>query len=383
MPIHSSLRFENLPRNIQARAVAAAGGDVEAFRLLHDTIRVTKNRSKFLPMYYAGLAGDAISNLTAQLRSDSNKQDIWAFIQFADCYHEVLLVLAAIPDLEMLYGVILPLACFLQHHGPAAALIDATHGFRVFLFRMLAVSLESPEIGDKTGSFAVFSIFIQRGPRIVEPWHFEEAVEGAGGTKTLLAALLVKHAQCVRAITCSPKHRRWSSSLDRLVNPSTIFDIYNSTDDELHDALLAWDFNATHRLGAPIQVFLKTRSGYAAVKQLLRGGVLKFITNFANFRKSAPLLTKVEHPVTQEILQYIRDILRRLQNFLLYFSILSEVDTGIGNATEDIFDGHPLWDAWKAFWSVLQERRQVARKFMARALPSESACDNVAENNGY
>ncbi|KAJ7160450.1 hypothetical protein C8R46DRAFT_1038690 [Mycena filopes] len=368
----STLVCHYLPRPATtARAVAAAGGDEEAFHLLYDTTRFADEPSKFLPVYYAGLAGDTISNLTAQLRSDSDEQDsihfttsylffcldgtrmvnqdippaasadlwtvVWPFIQFLDCYQEVLVGLEAIPDPHTLYALFIPLICAIQLHAPAAALIETTPGFRILIFRILAVFLESPEINDE------------------------------------------------------------ADALDSLTNPGTISDVYDHADDELRDALFAngivqpltavayrltaFPYSAEPELIlrclARIQVFVQAGSGYTGAKQLLRGGVLKLITDFADLRPSTPLLANVEHPVTREILQHLRDILRLLQNFLVYFSILSQVDPSLDNVTKDLFNDYPLWDAWKAFWSVLQERRQIAKKFLAPDTRSKSACDNV------
>jgi hypothetical protein len=98
---------------------------------------------------------------------------------------------------------------------------------------MWAVFLENPNLEDETGKFR-FCTYIQSCPRVTKDWQFEEKVEGAGGTKTLVAALIVKHLKCLA------DQKQLSVAINSLGYPSTISTIHDNfqEDDEFRDSLI-------------------------------------------------------------------------------------------------------------------------------------------------
>ncbi|KAJ7167994.1 hypothetical protein C8R46DRAFT_1350867 [Mycena filopes] len=442
MAVRPALRFEKLPKDSQERALAAARTfDWVELCGLYEDIHAVENPVKFLPVCYAALAGDTIATLAAQLQSDLDEDEsmhsaiqyvmfcltginscgaalpisasaelwpvVWPAIQFLDSYRDVLFGTAATSQLSDLYALFLALICKLRRHGPTETSINTTRGFRVLLFRILDVFLTALEIGDDPDKFAAFCYYIVSGPEVTEPWHFMEAVEGGGGTKGALAALLVRHAERVRAVACHTGDAVISPALLSLGHPSTISYIHDSVFhdnviDEFRTALWAsgivapfieitlrltkppystedkargMSVNSLARIWAP--VVMDGKGGYNGAEQLIRGGVLQLLVGFAELPKTAPVLADVNHPITKDIIDILEDIICLLQNSLVCFSLLSLVEGKLDGITEALFDGSPLSDGWKRFWSVLEQRREIVKKCFVAAEPPKSACDNV------
>ncbi|KAJ7936096.1 hypothetical protein B0H13DRAFT_1853789 [Mycena leptocephala] len=114
---------------------------------------------------------------------------VWPLILFLDSYRDSIPGIHALRDLQHVYR---PFLSFIS----ATALLQNTPHFRVLIVRMWAVFLENPNLEDETGKFR-FCTYIQSCPSVTKDWHFEEKVEGAGGMKTLVAALIVKHLKCL------------------------------------------------------------------------------------------------------------------------------------------------------------------------------------------
>ncbi|KAJ6585704.1 hypothetical protein B0H19DRAFT_1059900 [Mycena capillaripes] len=200
-------------------------GQRQTFR---QSVKSTRDTGRLLPVYYVGLTGGQISKLLARLQSNCGDQDaeffdaaishallclrsimaldgvgyypaaalpdmwraIWPWIQFLDTHRDTIPGINALRDLPGVYGLVLSVVHLLQRHDITTKLMDTTPGFRVFVIRMWALFLESPDMADETGNFVRFCAYINSsGLGVTEGWHLEEVLEGAGGTKTHIAAL--------------------------------------------------------------------------------------------------------------------------------------------------------------------------------------------------
>ncbi|KAJ7766098.1 hypothetical protein B0H16DRAFT_1717326 [Mycena metata] len=126
----------------------------------------------------------------------------------------------------------------LQDHPPTARAVTKTPSFRTFAARMWAVFLAEPTItddfaqpeeisGGRVGNFPMFCAYTTAAPNVLsvtEEAHLQEFIEGAGGTKSLLVALIVKHHECVRDVGCTADPRCTICDLSvhfNYVSPST------------------------------------------------------------------------------------------------------------------------------------------------------------------
>ncbi|KAJ7736255.1 hypothetical protein B0H16DRAFT_1764175 [Mycena metata] len=434
----------------QQLAVAAAGGDQAAFRMLRDLgnpLCLPGGPIKFLPIYYTGLSGDTIPRLLGQLQSNSGEDQtldfktairyllfcmdgihavfnvresypeaastdlwaaVWPCIHFLDTYRDIFTTIGAMSDLPKIYRVFLSVLVLLQDHVPTATSITMTLGYRALVVRMWAVFLGESRITDdfarpeemsqrRAGNFSMFCAYTSAARSmfsITEEEHFQELVDGAGGTKGSLAALIVKHHECVKNVGCT-SDPRWSVAINSLAPPSTICNILDKAlaDSELQEALLYHGIvlpltAITYRLTAPpysvqqpdffhisldnLIPHILTDRRYGALDQLLRGGLLQMLSAVVN----EPAFAKCDS--WHDSLKHLKIALLRVQDSLVYFSTLSQLESQLGGVTEDFLGNSPLSGPWKGFWSVLQERREVAQKFVTRTTSSQSACDNVS-----
>ncbi|KAJ7448087.1 hypothetical protein FB451DRAFT_1375412 [Mycena latifolia] len=219
---------------LQARATAAIEGDLEVLRDLHALTYGTVSGRNLLPVYYAGLDASSISALVTRPNAFSNTSADREFID-TKLSHMSLCILgilrlsthghipaSASPDLWWqlwpwakfrrhlsrfsvgrrspqgslpLSELFVAIICNLKRHDVTTKMIAATQGFCGLVFRMWALFLQDSDLEDNDA-------LVQFCTQIVADVVFRdirdfEVDEGAGGTTTSLASLVVKHIDCI------------------------------------------------------------------------------------------------------------------------------------------------------------------------------------------
>ncbi|KAJ7657218.1 hypothetical protein DFH06DRAFT_1297901, partial [Mycena polygramma] len=314
---------------------------------------------------------------------------IWAWIHFLDTYRENLLLRDE--ELSELYDIFLPTALILRRDSAAAKVIDSTPQFHVFIFRLWRRYLEDPHIVDEK-IFIRFCESLRDIPGLFSSdQHFEEALEGSGGTRASLAALIVKHIHhlrrriesdvvCGRLLFIIPAVQK--KSMD-----DTPFSVA-LVDHGIVKCLTAAACLFTCATGPPVRAgsgippFLKTDVARSCANALLNYLDTPYRQNLCVECLRAGGFRLFSAPVRE--LHFLAAFLHRLTYHLVYFSILSELETGIVDCEilkpvrADSFSGSPLADDWTAFWSILENRRALVMKYLNRVKPAPRACDNLA-----
>ncbi|KAJ7731557.1 hypothetical protein DFH07DRAFT_968715 [Mycena maculata] len=417
--MHASLHrrnFSNLSTRLRVRATAAADGCLDALlKLSADPDR--PGGAMILPAYYAALDVTSISRLLDQMDSPSALNSppvvisvtraivsleaissltsvklvdkeafpdlwprIWAWINFLDMYRECLHSINPAFDASRCYGVYVSVIAAMRKHRATASIIDSTHGVRAVVTRAWSVRLQGDKLHDKV--FGTICEFLDRVLAITVPQNFEEVIEGAGGTMTALAKLVISHLTHVLADDRTHNRAYSISSLlellghgvapeftDALLRAGIVPPITSAvitltrlvpaadgyhTERHLIDALLftlVWYFTY-----AP---------GSGAVAQSLRSGLLSAILGCARGRA-----TKALHRIVRE-----------LSTSLVYHSVLVQVrDTISGRDLESLDPncGRELLETWENLRSLVAVRLGILREYEEGKYVSRRVCDNTA-----
>ncbi|KAJ7814463.1 hypothetical protein B0H13DRAFT_458065 [Mycena leptocephala] len=220
---------------------------------------------------------------------------------------------------------------------------------------------------------------------ISEDRHFEEAIEGSGGSKISLAHLSVNHVKCVvqsaiisagvfsmRSVISLLQSRCEVDAPFRkiLIDQGIVTALtsaacrFSSPPFSAHDHL----FN----MSWAIKYYLRTAFGHNIVTQAIRSGLLRALLTWG----------RMSPPKPQSSGQF-DDILTILSGSLVYLSVLLQLKASIDELDIPIdghtFQGFPISDKWEALWSVLQPRWALMKVYMEREKASvKSACNNVA-----
>ncbi|KAJ6612559.1 hypothetical protein B0H10DRAFT_2223052 [Mycena sp. CBHHK59/15] len=225
--MHNSLLLENLskiPISYRRHATAALTGTLQDLIRLVLAIPDSPHAGLFLPVFYEHLDPDRIPTidqldsytastnkiiakaifslrgigtlskrrvLSAEVASDLWRR-IWPWIQFKHTYGDCLpnpLVGAAEAEAYALY---ISLILLLRMESNTADMIDRTPGVKVVISRAWLVILN---IGDRAGIgwFDTVCRVLHRDLMPADGPNFAELIEGAGGSQSDLAALMVRH----------------------------------------------------------------------------------------------------------------------------------------------------------------------------------------------
>lgn len=324
---------------------------------------------------------ESLENIDAQgalpvARSPDFWDRLWPWIGFFNTYGENLPLLDG--DLEETYALFFSIILLLRRHNTTATSIHSTPGFRIFIFRRWSQLLKQP-----MRRLPEFCAYIRDGPALSNDQDFEEAVEGSGGTRTSLAALIVRHIKYILEL------KEMSKTVDSLLYIIPIAKNKSAQDESfsralIHEGIVKCLSSAAYRLSIPpfyfqpnlfstcanpLLAYLDTGSRHDLFVECLRAGILRLL--FPSARN----------------ISFIEAFLLRLSSHLVYLSVLSQLETSIEELNMPVnansFNGSSVATTWRKFWLLLQRRREVVKKYRNRKQPALRACDNLAVSFPY
>ncbi|KAJ6506206.1 hypothetical protein C8R47DRAFT_111084 [Mycena vitilis] len=419
--MHASLRLENLsklPRDIRKTATAAAGGDLEELWTVYDMAQ-SSPILEFLPVYYAGLEISPIPELLARFDSSSTSADVeffddkisraclclqlivhldekglvpvpvaadlwprvWPWLDFIDSYWDHIPEIKMLENRVLYYNAVLSILLFLRRHTATAAAIDATPGVRIIAVRIWALYLQDPEIAGKN-KFGRLCGYIQSGLDLLEDRNFGEAIDGAGGSRTALAALALKH---IIAVGAFPSSNNTVYCLKPLL---TVLHNKCKTDPVFTQALIEQGVVTTLTataclLTAPhfnedialfdtcfstIIAYIMVQLGHNLVTEALRAGLLH------------AFFSRAQRPCSNSAIKILESALIIFTASVVYLSVLKQLLKSIKEldfvADSRSLRGFALTHSWEPFWWMLKQRSGVMEDYLEREPPLR-ACDNL------
>ncbi|KAJ6501023.1 hypothetical protein C8R47DRAFT_1211297 [Mycena vitilis] len=410
---------------------AAANGSVDALRSLQNHIPHMPDPRQLLPVYYRVLDDRPLADLLTRLLTCSSSDDdasftlvfapklrqvisclagirsidarralhremspgfwsrIWAWIEFSDTYQENLGLQGA--ELSELYDVFLSTIRIFSRNSATAVIVDRTPQLHVLVFRLWRRYLEDSHIVDE-GMFSRFCQSLRDIPGIFSDQHFEEALEGSGGSRASLAALIVRHITCVVESNAS-----WNATDSLLFIVPAVQE--KCKDDTMFSVALVdhgivkWLTAAICLMtsvpaypvleaGSGIPLSLKTEVADSCGDALLRYLDTLFRPDLWTECLRAGGFQLFLAPIRE--LRFLLALLGGLKWHLVYLSVLTELETIIVDcdiweaARANPFRGTPLAEDWTAFWSVLEHRWALVKVYLSRVKPAPRACDNLA-----
>ncbi|KAJ7088279.1 hypothetical protein C8R44DRAFT_892815 [Mycena epipterygia] len=393
-PVFRAENLDKLPADLKASATAAAYGDHEALKVIYAHIASTPDAKNLLPVFHSGL--DSFSGVLERLDSSSDadfeffdktishallclvgllhlhahgsiplaaaselwSSRVWPWIRLCDTYRDHLPRVPALAGERDRYDLFLAIILLFSKHPETAKLIDTTPGLGVVVVRAWSVMLLAEGIAAED-RFAGLCEFLLGCINLRDSRRFEEVIEGAGGSLASFASLVVKHINCV--LNCASNAYLLTSVvalIGQLRQKCTIDKPFEKA--LLHHGIVAAVTRALcvfseQPLSSHFDCCLSTIMfyvgpyGHNIVTEALRAGLLRGI--FACGRRHC----------TPETRDYLDGTVIVLTGFLVYLSLLSQIETCITElespVNEDSFKGFALNDRWKIFWSTLARRR--------------------------
>ncbi|KAJ7017939.1 hypothetical protein C8F04DRAFT_408469 [Mycena alexandri] len=308
-------------------------------------------------------------------------QRAWPWIEFLGSYRDALPPLPALSTIDPL-SVVDVLA---RDNQNTAALIRDTQGFRIFLFRAWALSFDQARLTPILPAFYIVCMFLQDLPlTITDEHHFEEAIEGSGGSTTHLARLAVSHIKCVvqpsvisvgvvsmRSVVSLLQARcEVDTSFRKILIDEGVVAALTSSACRLSSP----PFDAQNQyffLSWAVRYYLRTPFGHNTFIQALRAGLLRAILTWGRMNLTQP-----------QTLWQLDNVLETLSMSLVFLSVLLQLRTAVTELgipiDEHTFRGFAISAKWEDFWRLLQSRWALMDMHLKREKGTvKSACSNA------
>ncbi|KAJ7113110.1 hypothetical protein C8R44DRAFT_984922 [Mycena epipterygia] len=422
-PLPASLRADKLsrlPTSIKIIAISAANGCLADLKLLQEAVyHRTSLFAGALPAFYANLdpadiptsekmdaldpaAGDtlyrALISVQALYRGFTSIPSellshlwprVWPWLQFLDTY-AYFLVGAPVAATNCVQSL-LQIRQF-QEDPHTAALIDLTPGVCILVARAWAFLLRAPIPNDD--ALAALCDLIGR-PRQSRPLdddilqlHIDELIEGAGGSPTDLAELVVTH---IRLAFSEPQ--RSFSSRNAFILEGVMLFIQNS---QYRPHLPAEAFLSCGILRAIIQTVCDLNAAgidgmdrildncFSTIHWLLETApsFLPSVTEAVKVGLLRAIVSCGSGPAAKVALPHLKRMFSHLASSSIHYRPLCLMRDAIPDTEALVrtrrFAASYISDSWSVFLKVLDRRFKLLEFFQSDRYYSVRACDNLA-----
>ncbi|KAJ7754337.1 hypothetical protein DFH07DRAFT_773737 [Mycena maculata] len=241
---------------------------------------------------------------------------------------------------------------------PIRGVIESTPGFRVLMAKMWTVL---PRLERTKPAFETCLWFLASIIGSLDPAHFAEMVDGAGGTPDDLASLVLRHIDVVVHGNLSWEVGSAASYMRFLAHLVQAAPLRHR--ERFIQTLRRRDFIPALLLGmnALLEHFLDTPMGYRWLPAAIEAGLLTLIAGVAT-----------EFPsIFDDRLRFL--LTKLLPDGLLYYHVVAAMDNVLDDLTE-IWSTEELeiFDDWSSFRDLAERRVRLLD-----GLPSTGACDNL------
>lgn len=305
----------------------------------------------------------------------------WKWIQFLHDYATYLPPLRSEPALYTIFSLVIGK---LTKNEEAAETIYQTIGLRVVLARAWRLLLPEAEGRSQNAMQAACGFLFCPFPALgMHGIYLEESFEGAGGTPSHLASLMLTHLNgYANGPVHSPLPLFFLSAIISFVA------IYNGKHDAFQDALLAHGSVTTYthiacaisegRISGPTTEYMATQvwnyldmefkrpPAYPAIKEAIGAGLLSTIIVSATLSNVATSVASV---------------VDMLLPHTVYYSVLSGLEPALREVADlqntQAFVQSDVFNKWGEFWDLAQERITVMKHYESDAYVSSKACDSL------
>lgn len=314
---------------------------------------------------------------------------VWKWMHFLHSYWEYLPGFHASDEVK---GCLKnsSIVLLLSQHPATALAISATPGIRRILATSWAAILHDVSLASQEAAKLELTRLLALLSRDIDDLsNLDEVVDGVGGSYNDLAAVIIEHiSQGVAAPT----------SETVVTYLGAVITVLEARDDPLNAALMAKGIvlslllaidtlqKTTSNLALPIvqlcfillSAYLKSPAGYRWITQALEAGLLQNIVDLS-----------LEVVQSQAHNSHIRDISAELQDLvssvisgaLVSYPVVScmkrLLPTIKKTSSSPKFAKSVIFDAWRTFSRLVEERVKVLDTWEAANRPSFGACDNM------
>ncbi|KAJ7502655.1 hypothetical protein B0H11DRAFT_1907210 [Mycena galericulata] len=275
----------------------------------------------------------------------------------------------------------------LRQNPTTACLIDSTPRVRIFIAKIWGILVETEDYRE----FEDLCDFIGRDIAVSDAEHFEEFVEGSGGTVADLASLVVEHITWTTSHLTSDVCSKGLFLLDCCIrfliatNFDTCYAQFNAALVDrgivkaligavlaLEEATVEETANVLEDCLVLLEWTMDVSDSRSWVTEALDAGLIRAIISCA-------VHNCIPTSATLESLH--RLLIGVLPESLIYHSILSSIMASFAAAKDLLhlpcFMESEIFEAWQGFKELVKERLQVLIRFDSGEFRTRRACENV------